>query len=95
MISEAYDLEYGTDCLEMHNDAVKAGERALVIDDLVATGGTLSAAIKLLGILDSFTYEHDLSKVIVFLDFAAVLTLKAASPWENVGCFCRPWFCLN
>ncbi|XP_022962173.1 adenine phosphoribosyltransferase 5-like [Cucurbita moschata] len=48
VISEAYDLEYGTDCLEMHNDAVKAGERALVIDDLVATGGTLSAAIKLL-----------------------------------------------
>lgn len=48
VISEAYDLEYGTDCLEMQIDAVKPGERALVIDDLVATGGTLSAAIRLL-----------------------------------------------
>lgn len=48
-ISESYVLEYGTDCLEMHVGAVQPGERAVVIDDLVATGGTLSAAIKLLG----------------------------------------------
>ncbi|KAL0016412.1 hypothetical protein SO802_003481 [Lithocarpus litseifolius] len=48
VISEAYVLEYGTDCLEMHVGAVQPGERALVIDDLVATGGTLSAAISLL-----------------------------------------------
>lgn len=56
VISEAYDLEYGTDCLEMQIDAVKPGERALVIDDLVATGGTLSAAIRLLGMLCRFAY---------------------------------------
>ena len=49
VISENYVLEYGTDCLEMHVGAVQPGERALVIDDLVATGGTLSAAINLLG----------------------------------------------
>lgn len=49
MISESYVLEYGTDCLEMHVGAVNPGDRAIVIDDLVATGGTLSAAIKLLG----------------------------------------------
>ncbi|KAL6296671.1 hypothetical protein ACE6H2_004813 [Prunus campanulata] len=48
VISEAYELEYGTDCLEMHVGAVQPGERALVIDDLIATGGTLSAAITLL-----------------------------------------------
>ncbi|GAV75439.1 Pribosyltran domain-containing protein [Cephalotus follicularis] len=48
VISESYVLEYGTDCLEMHVGAVQPGERALVIDDLVATGGTLSAAIRLL-----------------------------------------------
>ncbi|XP_077237929.1 adenine phosphoribosyltransferase 3-like isoform X2 [Tasmannia lanceolata] len=48
VISESYVLEYGTDCLEMHVGAVHPGERALVIDDLVATGGTLCAAIKLL-----------------------------------------------
>lgn len=49
VISEAYELEYGKDCLEMHVGAVQEGEKAVVIDDLVATGGTLSAAIKLLG----------------------------------------------
>ncbi|XP_021284814.1 adenine phosphoribosyltransferase 1-like [Herrania umbratica] len=48
VISEEYSLEYGTDKMEMHVGAVQAGDRALIIDDLVATGGTLSAAIRLL-----------------------------------------------
>ncbi|GAU36492.1 hypothetical protein TSUD_316190 [Trifolium subterraneum] len=48
VISEEYSLEYGTDKIEMHVGAVQPGERALVIDDLIATGGTLCAAIKLL-----------------------------------------------
>ncbi|XP_010546549.1 PREDICTED: adenine phosphoribosyltransferase 5-like [Tarenaya hassleriana] len=48
VISQEYELEYGEDCLEMHVGAVVPGERALVIDDLVATGGTLCAAINLL-----------------------------------------------
>ncbi|XP_047175779.1 adenine phosphoribosyltransferase 1-like isoform X1 [Vigna umbellata] len=48
VISEEYSLEYGKDKMEMHVGAVQPGERALVIDDLIATGGTLDAAIKLL-----------------------------------------------
>lgn len=57
VISEAYELEYGKDRLEMHVGAIQRGDRALVIDDLVATGGTLSAATRLLGkILKSFHY---------------------------------------
>ncbi|KAD4888597.1 hypothetical protein E3N88_20670 [Mikania micrantha] len=48
VISEEYSLEYGTDKIEMHVGAVQAGERAIVIDDLIATGGTLLAAINLL-----------------------------------------------
>ncbi|KAM0935624.1 putative adenine phosphoribosyltransferase [Dioscorea sansibarensis] len=48
VISEKYDLEYGTDCLEMHVGAVQPRERVLVVDDLVATGGTLCAAISLI-----------------------------------------------
>ncbi|CAN6249264.1 unnamed protein product [Urochloa humidicola] len=48
VFSESYVLEYGTDCLEMHVGAIEPGERAVVVDDLVATGGTLSAAIRLL-----------------------------------------------
>lgn len=43
-----YDLEYGTDTLQIHADAVSKGQRVLVIDDLIATGGTAEAAIKLL-----------------------------------------------
>lgn len=42
-----YDLEYGTDALEMHQDALVAGQRVLVIDDLIATGGTAAATIEL------------------------------------------------
>lgn len=49
VISEEYSLEYGTDKIEMHVGAVEPGERAIIIDDLIATGGTLSAAIRLLG----------------------------------------------
>ncbi len=42
-VSITYDLEYGTDSLEMHRDAVGAGHRVLIVDDLLATGGTASA----------------------------------------------------
>ena len=42
------DLEYGTDALEMHIDAVEPGERVLIVDDVIATGGTAFAAVELL-----------------------------------------------
>ncbi|KAJ1266074.1 hypothetical protein BS78_08G123200 [Paspalum vaginatum] len=48
VISEEYSLEYGTDKIEMHVGAVEANDRALVVDDLIATGGTLCAAVKLI-----------------------------------------------
>ncbi|HUK51828.1 MAG TPA: adenine phosphoribosyltransferase [Candidatus Binatia bacterium] len=43
-----YDLEYGTDTLEIHQDAVQSGQRVLLVDDLLATGGTAAAATELL-----------------------------------------------
>lgn len=46
-ISETYDLEYGTATLEIHKDAISAGEKVVIIDDLLATGGTMQAACKL------------------------------------------------
>lgn len=46
-IKESYALEYGMDTLEMHEDALKKGDRVLIVDDLLATGGTASAACNL------------------------------------------------
>lgn len=46
-ISSTYELEYGTDTVEIHKDAVEPGQRVLVIDDLLATGGTASASVEL------------------------------------------------
>jgi adenine phosphoribosyltransferase len=46
-IRVTYDLEYGTDSLEMHHDAIVAGQRVLIIDDLLATGGTARATVDL------------------------------------------------
>lgn len=45
--SASYELEYGTDTVEMHVDAVEAGQRVLIVDDLIATGGTAAAAVQL------------------------------------------------
>ncbi len=47
-VGHDYDLEYGTDRIEMHVDAVSQGERVLLVDDLIATGGTAEAACKLI-----------------------------------------------
>ncbi|MDT2757809.1 adenine phosphoribosyltransferase [Enterococcus asini] len=47
-ISVSYDLEYGTDTLTLHADAIKPGQRVLVCDDLLATGGTVKATIELI-----------------------------------------------
>ena len=47
-ISESYSLEYGTDAIEMHKDALESGDKVLLIDDLLATGGTIQAATKLI-----------------------------------------------
>jgi len=47
-MSESYDLEYGADSLEVHLDAVAEGQRVLVVDDIVATGGTARAAVELI-----------------------------------------------
>jgi adenine phosphoribosyltransferase len=47
-VGHNYDLEYGTDRIEMHADAVSQGERVLLVDDLIATGGTAEAACKLI-----------------------------------------------
>ena len=46
-MSQEYSLEYGTAVIEMHKTSIKPGQKVLIVDDLIATGGTIEAAIKL------------------------------------------------
>ena len=46
-VSASYELEYGSDTLEMHEDGIRKGQRVLIVDDLLATGGTISAVIEM------------------------------------------------
>ena len=64
-ISVSYDLEYGTDSVEVHKDAIEPGQKVLLVDDLLATGGTMEAACRLIG---------DLGGTIVGIAFLIELT---------------------
>jgi len=79
--SEEYALEYGTNTIEIHADAVEPGKRVLVIDDLLATGGTLAATLKLLARLDVHV-----AGVAVLIELAA-LDGRAALPGVDVTSF--------
>jgi adenine phosphoribosyltransferase len=63
---KSYDLEYGTDTLEIHTDAIKKGERILIADDLLATGGTMGAVVDM---VDSMGGELVECCFMVELDF--------------------------
>jgi adenine phosphoribosyltransferase len=62
-VTEEYDLEYGTDTLEMHKDAVLPGQSVLIVDDLLATGGTIQAACRLVEKL-----QGDVAGVLVMIE---------------------------
>ena len=65
--SITYDLEYGTDTLEVHSDAIETGAKVLMVDDLLATGGTMAAACKLIekigGQIAGITFLIELSEL--------------------------------
>ena len=77
-VRATYDLEYGTDSLEMHDDAVRPGQRVLIVDDLLATGGTARAATELVKRLGGLV--HALS----FLIELAALDGRSKLPGEQV-----------
>lgn len=52
-IQEEYELEYGVNTVEIHSDAIKSGQRVIIVDDLLATGGTIRAAVNLVERLDA------------------------------------------
>ena len=79
-IEENYDLEYGTATLELHTDAVSAGSQVLVVDDLIATGGTAEAAAKLI--------EKSGGKVAAFIFVINLFDLGGKDLLEKKGYKC-------
>jgi adenine phosphoribosyltransferase len=75
-VKEEYELEYGIDALEVHTDAVHEGERVLLVDDVIATGGTAKAAIQLL--------RHVGAEVIGFSVFIELVFLGGAAQLDGV-----------
>ncbi len=73
VIREEYALEYGTDALEAHVDAVSPGDRVLLVDDVIATGGTASAASRLLKKLGAEVVGFSVFIELGFLDGRAAL----------------------
>lgn len=66
-VSAEYALEYGTACIEMHKDSIKPGQKVVIVDDLIATGGTIEAAIKLVEELGG-----EVVKVIFLMELAGL-----------------------
>jgi adenine phosphoribosyltransferase len=77
-IRASYDLEYGSDALEMHNDAIRAGQRVLIVDDLLATGGTARATTELVKRLGGEVHA------LAFLIELLALNGRGKLPGENV-----------
>lgn len=75
-VEETYELEYGNATVEMHVDAVKAGDRVLLVDDLIATGGTMQAGFKLLKRLNAEVVEA--AAIIEFNDLDGARRIRAA-----------------
>ena len=66
-VSQSYDLEYGSATIEMHKDSIKPGQKVAIIDDLIATGGTIEAAIKLVESLGG-----EVVKVVFLIELAGL-----------------------
>jgi len=73
-VSEEYALEYGTNTVEMHTDAVSPGQRTYVVDDLLATGGTAAAAARLIERLNANVCGFGFMVELTFLDGRRVLS---------------------
>jgi len=72
-VREDYTLEYGTDALEIHTDSAERGERVLLVDDVIATGGTAAAAIRLLRKIGADVVGISVFIELAFLDGAQML----------------------
>ena len=76
-VSEEYELEYGTDAIEMHTDAISKGDRILIVDDLLATGGTAKATGSLVKRLNGKIISYAFVIELVELNGAGLLDVKS------------------
>ena len=83
-VSREYALEYGTAAIEIHKDAIKPGQKVVVIDDLIATGGTIEAAVKLIEELGG-----EVVKVVFLMELARLKGRERLKDYdvESVICY--------
>ena len=83
-VSREYALEYGTAAIEIHKDAIKPGQKVVVIDDLIATGGTIEAAVKLIEELGG-----EVVKVVFLMELAGLKGRERLKDYdvESVICY--------
>lgn len=82
-VSMEYDLEYGSAVIEMHKDSIKPGQKVVLVDDLVATGGTIEAAIKLVEELGG-----EVVKVVFLMELAGLKDRERLKGYEVESVLC-------
>ncbi|MCD7834752.1 MAG: adenine phosphoribosyltransferase [Lachnospiraceae bacterium] len=82
-ISKEYDLEYGSATIEMHKDAIQPGQKVVVIDDLIATGGTIEAAIQMIEELGG-----EVVKVVFLMELAGLKGREKLSRYDVDSVIC-------
>ena len=82
-VSMEYDLEYGSAVIDMHKDSIKPGQKVVLVDDLVATGGTIEAAIKLVEELGG-----EVVKVVFLMELAGLKGRERLKGYEVESVLC-------
>ena len=82
-ISRTYDLEYGTATIEMHKDAIRPGQKVAIIDDLIATGGTIEAATKMIEELGG-----EVVKIVFLMELAGLDGRKKLEGYDVSSVIC-------
>ena len=82
-VSRSYDLEYGSATIEMHKDSIKPGQKVAIIDDLIATGGTVEAAIKLVEELGG-----EVVKVVFLMELAGLKGREKLAGYDVASVIC-------
>jgi len=82
-ISQSYELEYGNATIEMHKDAIVPGQKVIIVDDLIATGGTIEASVKMIESLGG-----EVAKIIFLMELAGLKGRERLSGYEVESVLC-------